>query len=169
MDSSSAASRAGLESGRVHVAHVREPGAEFLQIGAAQGADTEEFDVVSNQHDIPGGKGGVHRPGSVGDYQLFRSQQPQDPDRVGDILEGPALVGVEAALHHRHIPARQTAEHELARVVRGGGALHVGHILIGDGNGGLHFVAQRAQAGAQDQQHRGRNAPRRSLSAWALS
>ena len=108
-----------------------------------------------NQHDVPGREGGVHRAGSVGDYQRFRPQQPQHPDRIADILKGPALIGVEAALHHRHVLTRQAAEHEPARVVRGGGSLHVGHILIGDGNGGLHFVAQRAQAGAQDQQHPG--------------
>ena len=148
-----------LESGRVHMAHVREPGAELLQIGAAKGADTEEFDVVGNQHDVPGREGGVHRAGSVGDYQRFRPQQPQHPDGIADILKGPALIGVEAALHHRHVLTRQAAEHEPARVVRGGGSLHVGHILIGDGNGGLHFVAQRAQAGAQDQQAPGAERP----------
>ena len=121
-----------LESGRVHMAHVRESGAELLQVGAAKGADTEEFDVVGNQHDVPGREGGVHRAGSVGDYQRFRPQQPQHPDRIADILKGPALIGVEAALHHRHVLTRQAAEHEPARVVRGGGSLHVGHILIGD-------------------------------------
>lgn len=151
------------------MAHVREPGAELLQIGAAQGADAEELDVVGDQHDVPGGEGGVHRAGGVGDHQRLRPQQPQHPDGIADILEGPALVSVEAALHHRHVLTRQPAEHEPARVVRGGGALHVGHILIGDGNGGLHLVPQRAQAGAQDQQAPGWNAPRRSLSAWALS
>ena len=148
------------------MAHVREPGAELLQIGAAKGADTEEFDVVGNQHDVPGREGGVHRAGSVGDYQRFRPQQPQHPDRIADILKGPALIGVGGGPAS---PPRPDPPGGRTRTgPRGPGrwiASCGGTSLIGDGNGGLHFVAQRAQAGAQDQQAPGAERPPGGLSA----
>ena len=62
---------------------------------------------------------------------------------------------MEAALHHRHVLAAQATEDELALVAGGGGKLHVGDFRIGDHDGIFHLVAQKAQAGAQDQQHLG--------------
>ena len=49
--------------------------------------------------------------------------------------------------------------HTLVGAGKSSGAMDAANILIGDGNGGLHFVAQRAQAGAQDQQAPGAERP----------
>ena len=144
------------QGGRVDMAHVREPGAEFIDVGSAQGADAEELDVVGDEHNVAHVEFPVHRAGSVGDNQGLRPQQPHHPDRVADISKAPALIGVEPSLHHRHVLAGQAAKHELPLMVRGSGALHVGHLGVGHHDGVLHLIAQRPQAGAQDQQRFGR-------------
>ena len=144
-----------LKGRGVHMAHVREPGAEGVQIGTLQGTGAKELNVVGDEHNVPGGKGGVDGPGGVGDHQGLRAQQPQHPDRIGHVLEGPALVSVQAALHHSHILPRQTAKEKAAGVVRGGRALHVRNLFIGHGDGVLHRLSQASQAGAQNQQDLG--------------
>ena len=144
-----------LEGGGVDVAHVREAGTQLLHVGPAEGADAEELDVVRNQHDVPGGPGGVHRPGGIGHHQGVNPQEPGRPDGVGRVGEGPALVGVEAALHDGHVLPRQPSKEELALVSGGGGVLHVGHFGVGHGDGALHLVRQGPQAGTQDQQDLG--------------
>ena len=114
--------------------------------------------MVGDEHDISGGEGGVHRAGGVGDDQRLCSQQPQHPDGIADIREGPALIGVETALHDGHVLAGQASKEKAALVVRGGGVLHVGDLVIGYRDGIFHLVAQSAQAGAQNQQDTGREA-----------
>ena len=114
--------------------------------------------MVGDEHDVAHVKLPVHRAGGIGDDEGLRSQQPQHPDGVADVGKAPTLVGVEPALHDGHVLAGQMAEHELPLVVRGGGALHMGHLRVGHHNGVLYLVAQGPQAGAQDQQHLGRKA-----------
>ena len=91
--------RLPLEGRGVDMAHVWETGAKLLDIRPAEGADAKELDVVRDQHDIPGGPGGVHRSGGVGHHQGLHAQQPGHPDGIGGVHKGPALVSVEAALH----------------------------------------------------------------------
>jgi len=145
------------------MAHVREPGAEGVDVGPREGTAGEELDVVGNEHDVPGGKGGVYRPGGVGHYQGLRPQHPQKTDGVGRLLHGPSLIGVKAALHHGHAAAAEAAKDELPFVIRRGRAFHVGNLPIGDHDGALHLVSQKAQAGTQDQQHPGAEAPQTGL------
>ena len=137
------------------MAHVWETGAKLLDIRPAEGADAKELDVVRDQHDIPGGPGGVHRSGGVGHHQGLHAQQPGHPDGIGGVHKGPALVSVEAALHDGHVLPRQLPEEELALMAGGGRVLHVGYLRVGHGHGILHLVRQGSQAGAQDQQHVG--------------
>ena len=144
-----------LKGGGVDAAHVREAGAQLVHVGPAEGADAEELDVVRNQHNVPGGPGGIHRPGGVGHHQSPDAQGPGHPDGIGRVGEGPALVGVEAALHDRRVTARQLSKEKLALVAGGGGALHVGDFRIGHGDGAFHLVRQGPQAGAQNHQHLG--------------
>ena len=119
--------------------------------------------MVRDQHDVPGGEGGVHRPGGVGHHQRLRPQQARKADGIRRLLHGPALIGVEPALHHSHVLAAEAAEDKLPPVVRRGGAPHMGNLTVGDHNGGFHLVSQKAQAGAQNQQHPGTEVPQTGL------
>ena len=80
-------------------------------------------------------------PGGVGDDEGVAAQQPQDADGVGHLVVAVALIMVHPALHDRHVPARQGAEHQTARVSGGGGRLEVGDLAVGDGGGMFHHVA----------------------------
>ena len=97
----------------------------------------------------------VHAAGGVGNEQRLAAQQAQHPHGVGHFLVGVALVVVHPALHHGHGLAVQHAAHQAALVAGGGGRLKVGDVVIVDGDGVLHLVAQKAQAGAQDHGHLG--------------
>ena len=60
---------------------------------------------------------------------------------------------VHPALHHRHLLALQSAEHQPTLVAGGGGGLEVEDVFVIHGDGVFHLVAQIAQAGAQDHGH----------------
>ena len=111
--------------------------------------------MVGDHHDIAGREIHIHRTGGVGHKQRLGAQKTQHTDGIADIVKIPALIGVEAALHHGNVPPAQLAKDELALVSRGGGILHVGNLRIGHHDGVFHLVAQKAQAGAQDQQDLG--------------
>ena len=132
------------------MAHIREAGAQLLDIGPAEGADAEELDVVRNEHDVSGGPGRIHRPGGVGHHQGLNPQQAGHPNGIACVGKRPALVGVEAALHDGHVLPRQLPEEELALVSGGGGMLHVRHFGIGHGDGVLHLIRQGSQTGTQN-------------------
>ena len=104
--------------------------------------------MVRDQHDVPGGKGGVHRSGGIGYQQSVRPQQPQNPNRIARLCHGPALIGVEPALHYRNVLPGQPPKDKLPLVIRCGRVLHMGNLSIGDDDRVFHLIPQKAQAGA---------------------
>ncbi len=114
--------------------------------------------MVSNEHQVPRLPARMDAAGGVGDDEGVAPQQPEHPDRVGDLLIGVALIVVHAALHHRHPLALQSAEDQPALVPRGGGGFEIRDLAVGDRHRPLYLVPQVTQAGAQDHSHFGREA-----------
>ena len=106
--------------------------------------------MVGDEHQIAGLPLGVDTAGGVGDDELRAAQQGEHPHRIGDLFIAVTLVVVHPALHDGHVLALELTEDQLALVAGGGGSLEVGDVLIRDGNGVFHLVAQEAQTGAQD-------------------
>ena len=141
-----------LEGGGVKVGGVGEPGAELGQVLAPERGLHKDLDLVGDEHEVTGLEVQVD---AVGDDEGVAAQQPQDPDGIGHLLVGVALVVVHAALHDGHLLAPEGAENQLALMAGGGGHLEVGDLPVGDTDGVLHHVAQEAQAGTQDHGHLG--------------
>ena len=120
-----------------------------------QGRLHENFNVVGDEHQVPGLKLPVHPAGGVGDKEGVAPQQAEHPDPVAHLLIGVSLVVVDPTLHHGHRLAGQAAEDQLSFVSRGGGMFKMGNLPVGDHHGVLHQVPQIPQAGAQNHGHLG--------------
>ena len=134
----------------VHPGHVEEPGAEILHIGPPEGAVPVQLDMVPNDHHVPGAVVPVDGPGGVGENGGPDSQQLQNPDGDDQLLEGVALVGVEAAGHADHPPARHRAENQLPGVGGHGGEQKMGDLGVIHGHRVFDGLGEGPQAGAQD-------------------
>ena len=142
------------EGAGVDIAHVWEPGAELVQVGADEGVPAGEIDVVGNEHQAPGGKVQIHPAGGVGEGQGPDPQPGHDPHRQGDFLLVVALVVVDAALEGRHRLAPVGPEDEGPGVALHSGDGEAGDLREGHHGPALQPVAEVPQAAAQDQPHR---------------
>ena len=134
----------------VHPGDIEEPGAEVLHVGTQEGAGAVQLDVVPEDHHVPGAVVPVHGPGGVGENEGFHAQQSQDPDGDDQLLEGIALVGVEAAGHADHGPAGDRAEDQLPGVGGHGGEQEIGDVPVIHLHRVLNLPGEGPQAGAQD-------------------
>jgi len=92
----------------------------------------------------------VDAAGGVGDDEGFAADEAEDAGREGDLGEGVALVGVDAALHDGYRDAGDDPEDEVAGVAFDGGAGEVRDLGVGDARGGADVSGEVAEAGAED-------------------
>ena len=93
---------------------------------------------------------GVDAAGGVGDDEGFAADEAEDAGGEGDLGEGVALVGVDAALHDGDRDSGDGAENEVAGVAFYGRAGEVGDLGVGDARGASDVVGEVAEAGAED-------------------
>ena len=93
---------------------------------------------------------GVDAAGGVGDDEGFAAEEAEDAGGEGDLGEGVALVGVDAALHDGYGDSGDVAEDEFAGVAFDGGLREVGDVGVGDGGGVFDLRGEVAEAGAED-------------------
>ena len=93
---------------------------------------------------------GVDAAGGVGDDESLAAEEAEDAGGEGDLGEGVALVGVDAALHDGDGNSGDGAEDEVAGVALDGGAGEVGDLGVGDADGILDLGGEVAEAGAED-------------------
>ena len=103
--------------------HVREARAQPVVVRPAQGVGAHEVDVVGDDHEVAGHKGGVQAAASVRDDERVDAPRPQDADREADRGDVVALVVMEPPAHHRDVLPLEAADDELAGVSGGGAAL----------------------------------------------
>ncbi len=112
--------------------------------------------MVLDHHQVAGGERGVDGPGRVRDHERLHPEAAEDPDREDHLLEGVALVEVDAPLHHRDRDAAGAADDERAPVAGDGGGGEVRDLREGDGHRLLEGVGEGPEAGAEDDPDRGR-------------
>jgi hypothetical protein len=93
---------------------------------------------------------GVDAAGSVGDDERTAAKQAQDAGGKGDVLDGVAFVGVDAALHDGDGNSCYSPEDEVAVVAFDGGLREVRDGGVGDGRRIFYLGAEAAQARAED-------------------
>ena len=136
------------QSRGVVVGAVREPGAKFLQVGAAERGVQDELDVVLDDHQLPSVPVYIHTAGGIGDEQGVSPQQTEYPHGEGHFLKGVPLIVVEPPLHHGHVLSFQLPEDQPACMTGRCRCHKVGDVAIGHGDGIFHFVGQITQPGA---------------------
>ena len=136
------------QGGSIVVGAVREPGAKFLQVGAAEGRVQDELDVILNDHQLPSVPVHIHTASGVGDEQGVRSQQTEHPHGEGHFLKRVPLIVVEPPLHHGHILSFQLTEDQTACMTGCRRRHKVGDVAIGHRDGVFHFIGQITQPGA---------------------
>ena len=97
-----------LQLAVVGLDQVGEAGAEAVVVGADQGVDAQQVDVVLDDDQVALVVQRVQPAGGVGDDQGRAAQLLHHPDREGDLGGGVALVEVEPAFH-RHDRAGRRA------------------------------------------------------------
>ena len=128
----------GAEARGVGGGHVEETlagagdGGEAGFVGAEGGVGSGEVDVVGDGDERALLVAGVDAAGGVGDDEGFAAEEAEDAGGEGDLGEGVALVGVDAALHDGDGDAGDGAEDEVAGVAFDGGAGEVGDLGVGD-------------------------------------
>ena len=148
----------GAQTRGVDGGHIGKAGAEFLKVGAIEGAEVEELDVIGEEHQLAHVPVGVDAAGGVGDEERLCAEQAHDAHGVSRLGHGVALVAVHPALHDRDASAAERAEHEAALMTGGGGGTEMGHLAVIDENRVFHGVAEVAEPAAEDQQRLGREA-----------
>ena len=142
------------EVGVVRAGHVRETGAEILQIRADERVG-QQVDMVADDHEVSHVVVQVGGPGGVGHEQIADAQADHHPDGEGDQVHAVAFVIVDASLHGNHVLARQFAHDEIAFMADGRGDGEARDVLVGDNQRVLNLFGQLAQSAAQDDPHNG--------------
>ena len=119
-------------------------------IGAEGGVGAGQVDMVGDGDEGALLVAGVDAAGGVGDDEGLAADEAEDAGGEGDLGEGVALVGVDAALHDGDGDAGDSAEDEVAGVAFDGGAGEVGNLGVGDAGGAADVVGEVAEAGAED-------------------
>jgi len=151
------------ETERVRGGHVEEALAgagdhgEAGFVGAEGGVGAGEVDVVGDGDDGALGETGADAAGGVGDDEGFAAEKAEDAGGEGDLGEGVALVGVDAALHDGDGDVGDVAEDEFAGVALNGGLGEVRDVGVGDGCGGLDVRGEGSKARAEDDADGGSN------------
>ena len=148
----------GAQTRGVDGGHIGKAGAELLKVGAAEGTEVEELDVIGEEHQLTHVPVGVDAAGGVGDEERLCAEQAHDAYGVSRLGHGVALVAVHPALHDRDAPAAERAEHEAPLMTGGGGGTEMGNLAVIDENRVFHGVAKEAEPAAEDQQRLGREA-----------
>ena len=148
----------GAQARGVDGGHIGEAGAELLKVGAAEGTEVEELDVIGEEHQLAHVPVGVDAACGVGDEERLCAEQAHDAHGVSRLGHGVALVAVHPALHDRDAPAAERAEHEAPLMAGGGGGTEMGNLAVIDENRVFHGVAEEAEPAAEDQQRLGREA-----------
>lgn len=97
----------GAQTRGVNGGHIGEAGAELLKVGAAEGTEVEELDVIGEEHQLTHVPVGVDAACGVGDEERLCAEQAHDAHGVSRLGHGVALVAVHPALHDRDAPAAE--------------------------------------------------------------
>ena len=148
-----------LEAAVVGLDHVGEPRAEPLVVGADQGVEAHQVDVVLDDDQVPLLVERVQPARGVGDDQEPAAQLLHHPDREGDLPGRIAFVEVEPPLHrHDRVPGQLPAD-ELPLVALDRRPREMGDLGVGDRGLGLDLAGQGAEARAQDDARRAARRP----------
>ena len=153
MPASSAARRASVAQVRVvGPRHVGEAQADRVVVRPGQRARAGEVQVILDQHDLAGLRTRDRaRPAALVTTSRSAPEPPQQAHGERDVRGRPALVEMQPALHQRHPPAVQPADHQPPGMPRRGGDRKAGDLAIGDRDRRLDRLGEPAEAGAQDQ------------------
>ena len=113
------------------MAHIRETGSQFFNIGPDQRIGCKAGYVIGKQHQIPGVKGSIYAAGGVGQEKKFRAQQLHQPDRQHHIADRVPFVIMYPALHAHHRHIAHISENKPAVMSRYGGYGKTFNIPVG--------------------------------------
>ena len=139
------------QRGGVQIGHIREPGAEGIQVGPDQRIGTGEVDVIGDQHQIAGTERKIYTAAGVGQYQCFHTQSSQNPDRQGDFLLRESFVIMNSSLQDHNglvsFPSKDqgTAVTGYCRYGK------IGNLRIRDADGVVQGIGIVTQTAAQNQ------------------
>ncbi len=133
----------------VRLRHVREARPELVVVGADEGIVARQVDLVHETDDVALVVQRVHSAGRAGEDELLRPERAKHPDREGHLLHRVALVVVDAAVHERHAPSPDLAEHELAGVPLHPGLGEVRDVAERYARDLLHVAREVAEAASE--------------------
>ena len=107
--------------------------------------------MVADDHEVAHVEVFVDAAGGVGQEQDLGAHETHQTGGQQDILNGIALVIVDAALHDDHLDLAEIAEDETAPVACDGGNGEAFDVVVVYGGHGLDLIGQSTQAGAEDQ------------------
>ncbi len=113
-------------------------------LGPSAGVGAGEVDVVRDGYQGALWDVGADAAGGVRDDERGAAEETEDAGGEGDLREGVALIGVDAALHDGYGDSADGAEDELAGVAGYGGDGEMGDVGVGDGDGGLDLRGEVA-------------------------
>ena len=122
-------------------------------LGAPEGRAALEVQVVLDPHQPGDGPGLLEAARRVREQQGARAERRRGAHARGDLVGVSSLVEVHAPLLREHARARELAEHEAARVPGDAAAGHAVDLLEGDRARVPERLGERAEAGAEHDQH----------------
>ena len=125
--------------------HVRETGAEFLEIRSDERV-REAVDMVLDDHDIPDVQVVIDAASRVGDEEIADAEYLHDTDREGDQIHRVSLVIMEPALHGDDFLAGEGSENEVPLMPDRRADRESRNILVGDDGLSGNLVRQTTQA-----------------------
>jgi hypothetical protein len=146
----------GAEFEAVGVAHVEEALAcagdhgEAGLVGAEGGVGSGEVDVVGDGDERALLQVGADASCCVGDDEGLAAEETEDAGGEGDLGDGIALIGVDAALHDGYCDPSDCAQDEVAGVTHDGRPWEVWDVGIGDARGVFDVGGEVPKAGAED-------------------
>ena len=142
--------RAVAQPAVVRGRHIGKPRAEPVVVHADERIAIQQVDVVVDDHDVAGGEVRIQSAGGVGDDQQLDAERLHHADRKRGPLGRVAFVAMEAALHGDDRHAAEPAAQQPAAMADGGRSQEMRHVAVVDRRFDLDRVADRAQAGTEN-------------------
>ena len=143
------------DEGRVvRTGHVREPRAEFLQVGTDERV-RQQVDMVLDNHEVSHMESQVGAAGGVGDKEVSDAQDLHHADGQHHQVHAVPFIIMDAPLHGDDRFAGQRAHNEIAFMADSRAHRETGNIFIRNHQRVLNLVRQFAQTAAQDNAHQG--------------
>lgn len=106
--------------------------------------------MIGDNHEGTGSESAIKTAGRIGDQQISRPEQGENPQRKGDLPGGVALVVMKAALQHGHLLTGQLPADQAPGMAGDRGTRKIRDLLIIKGRALFNVMGQGAEAGAQD-------------------